>query len=321
MKRIVSLFYRTFPEMEQLNRLATDYAASKGIEYEWVKIHPFDYEQAIEALANADAGIIDCEIFDKKVFSRINERNRLLIRFGVGFDAVNLEDAKACGVRIARTQGANANGVAEMAMTMMLTFKRGLHINNISHHGSWNPGYLGCELSGSTVGILGFGAVGKTLAKMLSGFGCRILAYDTYQDHAAAEKLGVEFADLETIFRESDAISVHLALNAETRQIINKANIELMKPSAVIINTARGGLVNDEDLYEALAGKRIAGAGLDVFTAEPLPQDSKYHELDNVVLTSHLASSTFESFWSTYKSAIDIADNVFNGIEDNRLLV
>lgn len=321
MKRLVSLFYRSFPQMQQLNDEAKAYAASKGIEYEWVKINPFDAEKAIEALANADAGIIDCEIYDKAIFSRINERNHLLIRYGVGYDAVNLEDAKACGVRVARTQGANANGVAEMAMTMMLTFKRGLHLNNISHHGTWNPGYLGFELSGSTVGILGFGAVGKTLAKMLSGFGCRILAYDVYQDKAAAEQLGVEFADLETIFREADAISIHLALNADTKGIICKKYLDLMKPTAVIINTARGGLVNDADLVEALSTGKIAGAGLDVFTPEPLPQDSPYHELDNVVLTSHLASSTYESFWSTYKAAIDIADNVFNGVEDKRLLV
>lgn len=321
MKRLVSVFYRDFEEIHWLNDQAKEYAASKGIEYEWVKINPFDTEKVIEALANADAGLIDCEVYDKEIFSRINERNHLLIRYGVGYDAVNLEDAKKYGIRIARTQGANASGVAEMALSMILALKRGLPTNNISHHSTWNPSYLGREISGSTVGILGFGAVGKTLAKLLSGFGCRILAYDTYQDNDTAAKLGVEFAELETIFKEADAISVHLALNPSTKGIINKNLLGLMKPTAVIINTARGGLVNDEDMLEALSSKKIAGAGLDVFTVEPLPQDSRYRSLDNVILTSHLASSTIESFWNTYKAAIDIAANIFEGKEDSRLLV
>lgn len=320
MKRLVSVFYRDFEESQWLNDQAKAYAASKGIEYEWVKIHPFDKEKVIDALANADAGLIDCEVYDKEIFSRINERNHLLIRYGVGYDAVNLEDAKNCGIRIARTQGANATAVAEMALTMMMMLKRDMLHSHIQN-GVWNPSYIGHELTGSTVGILGFGAVGKTLAKILSGFDCRILAYDTYQDHAAAESLGVVFADLETIFRESDAISVHLALNPDTKCIIDRKLLGLMKPTAVIVNTARGGLVNDADLIDALKNRTIGGAGLDVFTKEPLSSESEYHKLDNVVLTSHIASSTMESFWNIYKVAIDIADNVFNGREDTRLLV
>ncbi len=320
MKRLVSVFYRSFQQSQWLNDQAKEYAASKGIEYEWVKINPFDREKVIAALADADAGIIDCEPYDKEIFSRINARNHLLIRYGVGFDAVNLEDAKACGVHVARTQGANANAVAEMALLLMLALKRELTRIDIVH-GQWDPGRIGRELAGETVGILGFGAVGKTLAKRLSGFDCKILAYDTYQDQEAAEKLGVTFVDLMTLAKESSAISVHLALTPETRQIINRDFLAQMKSDAVLVNTARGGLVNDEDLIQALKEKRIAGAGLDVFTVEPLPDDSPYHTLDNVILTSHLASSTMESFWNIYKAAVDIADNVFNGRPENRLLV
>lgn len=319
MKRLVSVFYRDFEESQWLNDQAKAYAASKGIEYEWVKVHPFDKEKVIAALANADAGLIDCEVYDKEIFSRINERNHLLIRYGVGYDAVNLEDAKDCGIRIARTQGANATAVAEMALTMMMMLKRDMLHSHIMD-GVWNPGCIGHEITGSTVGLLGFGAVGKTLAKLLTGFGCRVLAYDTYHDDKAAAELGVEFSDLETIFRESDAISVHLALSDATRGVICKKWLSLMKPSAVIINTARGGLVNDADLIEALKNGTIAGAGLDVFTTEPLPADSVYHTLKNVVLTSHIASSTMESFWNIYKCAIDIAANIFEGKGDPRLL-
>ena len=319
MKRLVSVFYRDFAEIQQLNDQARKYALSKGIEYEWIKIHPFDQEKIIAALADADAGLIDCEVYDKKIFSRINQRNHLLIRYGVGYDAVNLEDAKAYGIKVARTQGANATGVAEMALAMILALKRDIlhaHIQN----GQWNPGCIGHEVTGSTVGILGFGAVGRTLARLLSGFDCKILAYDTYQDHAAAEMLGVTFADPETIFRQADAISVHLALNADTDRMINQKLLGLMKPTAVIINTARGGLVNDEDLLSALKEERISGAGLDVFSSEPLPPQSEYHQMKNVILASHIASSTMESFGNIYTAAIDIAANVFEGREDPRIL-
>ena len=145
-----------------MNDQARKYALSKGIEYEWIKIHPFDQEKIIAALADADAGLIDCEVYDKKIFSRINQRNHLLIRYGVGYDAVNLEDAKAYGIKVARTQGANATGVAEMALAMILALKRDIlhaHIQN----GQWNPGCIGHEVTGSTVGILGFGKTAERL--------------------------------------------------------------------------------------------------------------------------------------------------------------
>ena len=318
MKKIVSLFYRDSEEIALLNERAKAYAKDKGIEYVWVPIHPFDYAKAIEALADADAGIIDCEVYDKRVFSRIHERNKLLIRYGVGYDAVNLEDATACGVRIARTQGANAVGVAEMAMMLILSLKRKLLAASIQNNGWSNV--MGHELTGSTVGILGFGAVGQTLAKMLKGFDCRILAYDKFQNPKAAEALGAEYVDLDVLFRESDAISIHAALNEETAGVINSKTLGLMKPEAVLVNTSRGGVVKDEDLVKALAEKKIGGAGLDVFNMEPLPADSPYLKLDNVILTSHIASSTVESFWKIYESAIDIAENFFAGREDPRML-
>ncbi len=319
MKRLVSVFYRGFPESGDLNERAREYALSHGIEYEWIRIHPFRQDKIIEALSGADAGIIDCEPYDKAIFSRISQRNKLLIRYGVGYDAVNLEDATACGIKIAYTRGANASAVAEMALTMILALKRDLIGVNLGC-GPWNPTSIAHEVGGSTVGILGFGAVGRRLAKLLSGFGCRLLAYDSYQDLDAACALGVRFADLETVFRESDAISVHLALNEDTRCLIDRRLIGLMKPSAIIVNTARGGLVRDEDLISALKSGAIAGAGLDVFTQEPLPLESEYRALDNVIVTSHIASSTLESFWNIYRCAIDIASNFFQGLPETRYL-
>lgn len=320
MKRLVSVFYKPFLETADLNERARLYALERGIEYEWVKINPFDQDKVIRALASADAGIIDVEPYDREILSRINGRNRLLIRYGVGYDAVNLEDARACNIHIARTQGANANAVAEMALTMILALKRKLLQSALDGKNAWAP-LIGAELAGSTVGILGFGAVGKTLARRLQGFDCKLLAYDTYHDTQAAAALGVEFADLNTVLSQSDAVSVHLALTEQTRGIIYREHLAQMKPTAVLVNTARGGLVNDQDLLAALKAGVIAGAGLDVFTVEPLPAESEYRSLENVILTPHSASATFEAYWKMYHAAVDIAANFFQNGTDERLLV
>lgn len=315
MKKIVSLFAKGNPLYQMLNDRAAQYAAKKGLEYVWVPMDPFTPEKAVAALQDADAGIIDVEKYDKEIFSKIHDRNKLLIRFGVGFDAVNLADATKYGIKIARTQGANAGAVAEDALLMMMALRRKLNQGQIGvKTGNWVK-EIGHETIGATVGILGFGAVGKTLARLLSGFGCRILAFDTYHDDKAAAELKVEFVDADTIFRECDAISVHLALNEQTRGYINAERLAMMKPDAVIVNTARGPLVDDGAMVEALKNHQIGGAGLDVFAEEPLPVTSPYIGLDNVILTPHVASSTVESLWNIYAMAIDVAADFFNGTE------
>ena len=320
MKKIVSLFGRHNELCDALNARAEAYAKEKGMEYVWRPMDPFTDAAAIDALKEADAGIIDIEEYDERIFSQINKRNRLLIRFGVGFDAVNLEDATKCGIKVARTQGANATGVAEYALLLIMALRRKL-MGGIDcvKQGGWSK-LIGNETIGATVGILGFGAVGRTFAKLLQGFGCRILVYDTYHDEAAAKALGCTFVDAETIFRESDAITIHLALNDATKGFVNEERIALMKPNAVIVNTARGPIVDDAALCKALVERRIGGAGLDVFTVEPIPGDDPYLKLDNVILTPHVASSTEESLWQIYESAIDIADHFFKGEPDKRML-
>ena len=320
MKKIVSLFGKHNPLCDSLNARAEAYAKTKDLEYVWQPMDPFSEAAAIEALKDADAGIIDIEEYDERIFSHINGRNRLLIRFGVGFDAVNLEDATKCGIKVARTQGANATGVAEYALLLIMALRRKLMegIQCVAQ-GGWSK-MIGHETIGATVGILGFGAVGRTFAKLLQGFGCRILVYDNYHDEAAAQALGCTFVDAETIFRESDAITIHLALNEATKGFVNAERIALMKPDAVIVNTARGPIVDDCALCKALVERRIGGAGLDVFTVEPIPGDDPYLKLDNVILTPHVASSTEESLWKIYESAIDIADHFFRGEPDRRML-
>lgn len=320
MKKIVSVFGQDNAINRALNARAKEYAVQKGLDYVWTPLTPYTQEAAIAALREADAGIIDVEPYDRRIFSQICERNKLLVRFGVGFDAVNLADATEYGVKIARTQGANAQGVAEYALLLMMALRRKLMAGDAGvHRGDWSK-EVGHETAGATVGILGFGAIGQTLARLLKGFGCKILAYDTYHADEAAQALGVEFADIDTIFTQCDAISVHLALNEHTRGIVNEDKLRKMKPDAVIVNTSRGPVIDDAAMKKALREHWIAGAALDVFSQEPLPVEDDYLKLDNLIVSPHAASSTVESLWQIYAAAIDIAANFLEGKEDRRML-
>lgn len=296
-----------------MNEKAKEYAAAKGIDFVWAPQVPYDVDAVIEELNAADAGMIDVEPYDEKVFSRMNERCKLLVRFGVGFDKVDLKAASAHGLAVARTTGANKTGVAEMALMMMLAAGRQVHVNRRTvASGVWVKN-IGTELIGKKVGILGFGNIGIALARLLLGFDCEVVAYDTYQNKEAAAELNVRFTDLEEIFTTCDAISVHLPHNAETDHLIGAEAFGKMKQNAIIVCTARGNIVDEAALYDALSNHRIGGAGLDVYAQEPLPADSPLIGLDNIILTPHVSSQTYESLWNTYTKGIDLAADFFAG--------
>lgn len=318
MIKFVSFFGEHNPIFDELNQKVRDYAASKGIEYVWVPQKPYNVEEVIAQLNDADAGMIDVEPYDNRIFGRMNDRCRLLVRFGVGFDKVNLPDATSHGIACTRTTGANKTGVAEMALMHIIAAKRSVLRNRkIVESGVWTKN-IGTEIQGSRVGILGFGNIGIALAKILQGFDCELLAYDTYHNEEAAAQYGVRFAELDEIFSTCDAISVHLPYTPETHHLIGEKYLGMMKPSAVITCTARGNIVDEDALYHALKEERIAGAGLDVFAQEPLPVTSKLLELDNIILTPHLSSQTYESLWYTYQKGVDLVADFFAGKELNR---
>lgn len=313
MKKIVSFFGDKTEIFCSLNRRAEEYAASLGIEYRWAPQLPFSEEAVIRELQNADAGIIDIEPYGEPIFSKVKDSAKLLVRFGVGFDKVDLKAASKNGIAIARTTGANTTGVAEMALTLMLSCRR--RINKYQERtktGEWVKD-IGNELIGGTVGIIGYGNIGRRLARLLKGFDCKILAYDPFPNRQAAEADGVELVELERIFRESDAISIHVPYTEQTHHMVNRETLAMMKPTAVIVNTARGNIIDEEALYEALKSGQIAGAGVDVFAKEPLPVDSPLLTLENAVLTPHVSSQTVESLWNIYKMAIDISADFFAG--------
>jgi phosphoglycerate dehydrogenase-like enzyme len=318
--KIVSFFGDISPIFKKLNNQAGEYAKTKNMDYIWAPQTPFNQDEVIKLLEKADAGIIDVEPYGEDIFSCIDNSARLLVRFGVGYDKVDLEAASRHGIAIARTTGANTLSVAEMALTLILTVKRRIRENQeIVKKGKWEK-IVVRETLGSTIGILGFGAIGQALAGLLSGFGCRIIAHDPYPNKEAAARYGVEFITPEELFKNSDAISLHIPYSKETHNLVGYSLLSIMKPSAIIVNTSRGNILDEEALYRILKEKRIAGAGLDVYSREPLPLNSPLLTLENIVLTPHVSSQTEESLWRIYTMAIDIISDFFEGKDSAHIL-
>ncbi|GMO52056.1 MAG: hypothetical protein Pg6C_17310 [Treponemataceae bacterium] len=176
------------------------------------------------------------------------------------------------------------------------------------------------ETVNGVIGIVGFGAIGRALAKLFSGWDCAIIAYDPHIDEAAARALGVKPVGLEELFETADAVSLHLPYTRETHHLVGGKLLGLMKKEAVIVNTSRGNIIDEAALAAVLREGRICGAGLDVFAQEPLPVSSPLVGLPNLVLTPHVSSQTFESLWRIYQMTIDIAAEFKAGKNSQHIL-
>jgi phosphoglycerate dehydrogenase-like enzyme len=229
------------------------------------------------------------------------ERLRLIQKYGIGVDKIDLEAAARRGIPVGIAAGANAVAVAETAIMLMLAvYKRLCVAHNSLRAGQWLKWELrtGCyELWRKTVGLIGGGAVGRAVAKRLShGFECQVLYYDIRRlPHETEVALGMTYTPLEAILRRSDIVSLHVPLVPETRATIGAKAFAAMKPTAVLINTSRGGVVDEPALIEALQKGTIAGAGLDVFSQEPPERDNPLLRMDNVVVTPHNGGGTVDT--------------------------
>lgn len=312
-KKILSLFGEDTPAFHFLNEKALEYANSLGYDYEWKLMDPFDMDVAVEALNQADVGIIDIQKYDQRVFERFSDRLKLLVRFGVGFENVDLDAATKKGIAVARTTGANTIGVAEMAVSLMLTMARKLRaLNQNVEKGVWQKD-VAHELYGSTVGIVGFGSIGQKLAAMLKGFDCEIIVYDPFPNEAVIDAAGVKLVSLDQVFQQADFISIHAAATPENYHMVDAHKLDMMKPNAILVNTSRGTLVDECALADALDQGKIGGAALDVLEVEPASVNHPLLHRENVMITSHASSQTYESLWRIYQLAIEIADDVCAG--------
>ena len=252
-------------------------------------------DELIRRIAGAEAvvGLRAYSRFSKRVIDA-SPSLRMISIWGTGTDNVDLEACRARGVLVTNTPGVNANSVAEQTIALMLAVARQIPaMDRGTREGKW-PRAMLVQLEGKTLGVVGLGAIGSRVATIAKAFGMNVLATAWRGDDGRAAEVGATFVDLDTLLREADFVSIHLRLNDDTRGVLSREKIGLMKPSAFLVNTARGALVDRDALIDALENGRIAGAGLDVFHDEPVREDDKIVTLANVVLTPHNAGTTEE---------------------------
>jgi phosphoglycerate dehydrogenase-like enzyme len=278
---------------------------------------PVEYH---DSLPGSEAGLIerirDAEIvinirsscrFTETVFAAC-WKLKLLSLWGTGTDNVDLVAAKRHEVTVTNTPGVSAISIAEHCLALMLAAARRIPRTDAEiRQGRWPRGE-GVQMSGKTLGIIGLGAIGRRFAQLGAAVGMRVIAWTMHPD----PKLGVALVPIEQLYKESDVISLHLRLSDETRGMIGAREFASMKPSAIFINTARGAIVDESALAEALSEGGIAAAGLDVFTAEPLPAGHALTRLPNVVMTAHSAGVTPEALEAGLQMAVE---NVFEFLE------
>ncbi len=259
------------------------------------KYGPHSAETLLTLLPGNDAAFASMDKFTAQVLASEAARDlKLISRWGVGYDAIDIPAATKQGIVVAYTPGLLNETVADFAFALLLGIARRIHLGRQAMSaGNWQP-YWGNDVHGKTLGILGCGRIGLAMARRGTGFGMRLLAHDICAN-AEAEKLGVSFVPLDALLAESDFVSLHAALTAENRGLLGEAHFRKMKPTAYLINTARGALVDEAALARVLNEDVIAGAALDAFVTEPLPLDHPLRTAKNVLLTPHLASFARET--------------------------
>jgi phosphoglycerate dehydrogenase-like enzyme len=250
-------------------------------------------EELFQQLEGVSASLAGSEPYTRRVLEA-HPSLRVIARAGVGYDAVDVDAASEHGVAVCIAPGTNQDSVAEHTFALILALAKNL----ISQHhgtrtGKW-PRQSNLPLRGRTLGILGLGRIGKAVALRGAAFGMRVVAHEPFPDARFVRQHGVSLLPFEQVLAEADYLTIHVPLTAESRYLLNRKTLALMKPTAFLINTARGGLVNEADLLEALRERRIAGAALDVFELEP-PVPGPLFELENVVLTPHGAGVDLQS--------------------------
>jgi D-3-phosphoglycerate dehydrogenase len=252
---------------------------------------PLTSNQVAELLPGIDGYIAGLDEIDVQALSKA-DRLKVISRYGVGIDNVDLQAARQKGIIITNTPGANSSSVAELALGLMLALARQIpEAVEAVRQGKW-PRYAGISLEGKTIGILGLGAIGKQLARRLTGFDCRIIAFDPYADSSYATDHHIELTSIQDVIARSDFVSLHLPLLPETRNLVNDTFLSRMKKGSYLINTSRGEVVDEDALLRALQSGHLRGAGLDAFTTEPPDPQNPLLNMPQVIATPHLGAQT-----------------------------
>ncbi|MGM9606545.1 MAG: phosphoglycerate dehydrogenase [Oscillospiraceae bacterium] len=250
----------------------------------------FTKEQMLERIAGCDGVIVGVDPMDEDVINAA-PRLKAIAKYGTGVDNIDLDAAARRGIKVSVTAGANSEAVADCAFGMLIAMARKLvAIDAECRRKNWKK-ITTKDVSRATLGIVGMGAIGKLMVRRARGFDMQVIAYDPMWDEAFAGQYGVERVSLDELFTRSDYISLHVPLIPSTREMVGAEQLRMMKKDAVLINCARGELIDENALLDALERKEIGSAALDVFVREP-PDDPRWYTLDNLLLGSHCAAST-----------------------------
>jgi lactate dehydrogenase-like 2-hydroxyacid dehydrogenase len=276
---------------------------------------PYDILMArargVEGLLSLSTDRIDAALMDA-----IGGQLKVISQYAVGYDNIDVGAAHARGIAVGNTPGVLTDATADIAFALLLAAARriveGMDYIRAGQWKTWSPTLmLGADLTGATLGIVGLGRIGKAMARRARGFDMRILAYGPRATQADADEVGATLVDMDTLLRESDFVSLHVPLKPDTRHLIDRETLAKMKPSAILINSTRGGVVDQAALYEALTNGVIRAAGLDVTDPEPLLADDPLLKLPNVVIVPHIGSSTTNT---RNAMAVLAADNLIAGV-------
>jgi len=242
---------------------------------------------------------------------------KIVSTMSVGYDHINVEECKKRNIKIGNTPGCLTETTADLTLALLLATSRRIPeaVNAVKDGswGSWQPEWMcGRDLYGSTVGIVGLGRIGIAVAKRLQGFGCNIL-YTGSKERPEAKEVNAKFVDLDTLLKESDFVSPHCPLNQHTKNLFNSTLFNKMKKTAIFVNTTRGGVVDQDALYDALTNGKIQAAGLDVTTPEPLPTDHRLFKLDNCLILPHVGSADVAARHQMAQICVDNLLNFFDG--------
>ncbi len=269
---------------------------------------PYDKADMLRVMPGVDAAVCGVEVWDEEVLSAAPQV-KVITRLGVGLDNIDLAAARARGIDVTNVPGGNAIAVGELALGLIISVSRQFGTMGVElRAGRWDR-YVGRELTGKKVGLIGFGATARALTRLLKGFECDVVAYDPYADPILAEELGVRLVPLADAF-DADVVSVHAPHLPATHHIVNAETLAIMRPGSILVNVARGPLVDEAALVEALNSGHLAGAGLDVFEVEPVDPSNPLLHLPNVAVTTHAGADTAEAYdrigLATARAIVDV---------------
>jgi D-3-phosphoglycerate dehydrogenase len=284
---------------------------------EVVKCENNQEKTLIKAAKSADLIIVSC-------FTRITEKVidgakklKAVLKYGVGIDNIDLEAATRKGVLVVNCPEYGSDTIAEHAFALILCLaKKLIQIDKVMRKKAWiwpSQKFIGMDLLGKTIGLIGFGRIGQAMARKASGFGMKIIIYDPFIDHALVKNFDVRTVSLDRLLQTADVVSIHCVLTPETENLIGANELRKMKPTAFLIDVSRGAIIDENAIITALKEKQIAGAGLDVFAQEPLESNHPFLELDNVILTPHLAWYTKEAYERLEKETLLRALEILDG--------